>query len=326
MIQQLLPFVIHLIIHELGHFVFGKFTGYTFVSFRIFSFIWIKIDENIVFRRFYLPGTIGQCLMRPPELAKNERPFKLYILGGGLLNLIVSGLVLGVALLFNVHSVYILSFIAAGFLTAAVNLIPTGINDGMLLKKSWNAGEMQRLLYNQLIFNALTTNGTRYQEINSDLIKIPEQLDYHNVWQLWPVLAHYNRAIEAADFQKAKEIIDDLWKNIDKKSFYLVEIAKEWIFCQLYFNVNHTEVTSLFNEKNVKTSLSTKMMNNLRIKAMYEWKINNNYQEARKLFNEGLNNTKYQANEADLLYETDLIMHCLQSMNQQEPLVSMTHN
>lgn len=32
-------FVIHIIIHEIGHGLFGKFSGYKFVSFRIFSFI-----------------------------------------------------------------------------------------------------------------------------------------------------------------------------------------------------------------------------------------------------------------------------------------------
>ena len=37
----------HLILHEMGHLVFGKLSGYTFGSFRIFSFMWIKENGKL---------------------------------------------------------------------------------------------------------------------------------------------------------------------------------------------------------------------------------------------------------------------------------------
>ncbi|NLB40976.1 MAG: hypothetical protein GX815_01700 [Clostridiales bacterium] len=48
---------LQIIIHESGHLIFGKMTGYQFSSFRIGSLMWVKQDETINFRRFSLAGT-----------------------------------------------------------------------------------------------------------------------------------------------------------------------------------------------------------------------------------------------------------------------------
>jgi len=76
--------------HEAGHLFFGLLSGYTFCSYRIFSFMWQREGEKIRFRRFSLAGTGGQCLMEPPELVDGKIPVVLYNLGGSLMNLIVS--------------------------------------------------------------------------------------------------------------------------------------------------------------------------------------------------------------------------------------------
>ena len=40
-----LALFVQIVVHEGGHLVFGKLTGYRFVSFNIFGFIWSR-DEN----------------------------------------------------------------------------------------------------------------------------------------------------------------------------------------------------------------------------------------------------------------------------------------
>ena len=60
-------FFLHIIIHEAGHLVFGLISGYRFLSFRIFSIIFVKVDGHIVRKRYSLRGTAGQCLMYPPK-------------------------------------------------------------------------------------------------------------------------------------------------------------------------------------------------------------------------------------------------------------------
>ena len=54
---------IQIVIHEAGHLVFGRLTGYEFVSFRIGSFMWIKEEGKLKLKRYSLAGTGGQCLM-----------------------------------------------------------------------------------------------------------------------------------------------------------------------------------------------------------------------------------------------------------------------
>ena len=70
--------------HELGHFVFGKISGYEFVLFRIGPFEWKKENEKIKFS--VMPQNmmiLGQCLMSPPKPKKKVKPkFFLYNAGG----------------------------------------------------------------------------------------------------------------------------------------------------------------------------------------------------------------------------------------------------
>ena len=86
--------IVQIIIHEAGHLIFGLWTGYEFSSFRIFSFMWMKIDGKIKFKRFSLAGTSGQCLMNPPDLVDGKIPYVLYNLGGSIVNVVSAGIFL----------------------------------------------------------------------------------------------------------------------------------------------------------------------------------------------------------------------------------------
>lgn len=312
----IVSFVLHLVIHEFGHLIFGKLSGYTMVSFRILSFIWVRIDGAIVFKRQHVAMTLGQCLMTPPDRPQTHMPFKLYLAGGGLLNLITSFLLVGLAILFDFRSIHILAFAVAGVLSGLINLIPMLFNDGALLKKCWNNKEAQCFLYKQLKVNALTTNGTMYQELDDAFFELPANIDYQDLFHLWVLLIHYNRAIERYDFNKAKEIIDDLWNHVDKQSFYRPEIAKEWLFCQMYVEVNETEVRTIYVEKSIQASLAPKLMNHQRVKATYEWKIKKNIGEATRLFEDGLHFSKYHANKAEQVGEEALMKRLLAQMKE----------
>ena len=82
----ILSFWLQAILHEGGHLVCGLLSGYRFLSFRVGSFTLLRQNGRLVLRRFYLPGTGGQCLLEPPD--GDEVPFRLYNLGGGLANLL----------------------------------------------------------------------------------------------------------------------------------------------------------------------------------------------------------------------------------------------
>ena len=75
--------LLQVIIHEFGHFVMGKLTGYKFVSFRVFNILFIKENNKLKIKPFSLAGTGGQCLLEPPDDFNNTK-YILYNLGGGL--------------------------------------------------------------------------------------------------------------------------------------------------------------------------------------------------------------------------------------------------
>ena len=83
------------ITHELGHWLFGRISGYRFVSFRIGSMTWIRGgDGKIHFKSMKLVGTGGQCLLSPPDMKNGKIPVVLYNFGGCLLNLLTGGVML----------------------------------------------------------------------------------------------------------------------------------------------------------------------------------------------------------------------------------------
>lgn len=49
----------HIAIHEAGHLIFGLLTGYGFSSYRLGSFMLLKENGKLRFRRLSIPGTGG---------------------------------------------------------------------------------------------------------------------------------------------------------------------------------------------------------------------------------------------------------------------------
>lgn len=123
----------HVIIHETGHFLFGRLSGYHLISFRVLSFMWLKKDHHISLKRYRLKGTAGQCLMAPPDIKNDSFPFVLYHLGGCLMNLIISFLFI-LFIIFSISNLFFFVFIIMGIWMAFINAIPISmdglINDG----------------------------------------------------------------------------------------------------------------------------------------------------------------------------------------------------
>ena len=91
----MVSFIIHIVVHELGHLVFGLLTGYKFSSFRIGSLMLIKTEDKLKFCKYSLAGTGGQCLLMPPKNHK-KKPYILYNLGGIFFNLIFSAIIVAI--------------------------------------------------------------------------------------------------------------------------------------------------------------------------------------------------------------------------------------
>ena len=81
------------IFHESGHLIFGLLTGYKFISFRIGHFMFIREKGRLKVKLYNVVGTAGQCLMMPPQWSENI-PYRLYNLGGCIMNLVTAAIAL----------------------------------------------------------------------------------------------------------------------------------------------------------------------------------------------------------------------------------------
>ena len=304
----ILFYILHIFLHEAGHLLFGKLTGYSFLSFRVFSYMIVATENGLQFKKFHVPGTLGQCLMSPPPYEKDNYPFKLYLLGGALLNILASILVAVVSWIFGEFSYLAILFILLGLFIGYTNIIPYSFNDGMSLKMAWNNEKMQKLLYAQFYINAETTKGVSFLDLPEDLFEIPvseEDTDYFSVWFICMKMV---RAMQQQDFLEAKRINDSLWRVKDKLiPMYKLEISRERLFLLSLLEEHPEEANKLYKDKQLKRYMSLKQMANKRILAAYELYIQKNPQKALKLCKEGLNLEKQNPNAADARLERKLI-------------------
>lgn len=215
-----LTLYIQLIIHELGHLIFGLLTGYKFSSFRIGGIILIKNKNKYKLKLLKITGTGGQCIMTPPDLIDNKMPVVLYNLGGALLNIITAFIFIGLHIIFydNIILAYIFDTLALfGIYFGALNGIPMkmGIidNDGLntiSLAKDTNA---QKALWTQLKINENLSNNKRLKDMPAEWFELDKNANLNNSLIATMSVYQCNKLIDEHDFKKAKKQISSLLKK-----------------------------------------------------------------------------------------------------------------
>ncbi|MBP1041687.1 hypothetical protein I6N95_11775 [Vagococcus sp. BWB3-3] len=280
----LLPlyYLLHIVIHEAGHGIFGYLTGYKMVSYRVLSYLWVWQEEGIRYRRQKVPGTLGQCLMRPPAYQANY-PFKLYLLGGVLANSMASVLIL---VLFD--SPYGVLFSVVGLFVVLTNLIPLGFNDGMSLKMAWNNPTMQYLLFLQVEINYQLSIGTTYERLPQTYVA-PLAGDLGNYFVTFHAFLRYYYFMERLDLVQGRTILEELWDNRQSLILiYQIELKKELLFCLAMLDAKDQRMDELMTDKGVNQSLKQPLMGNKRILASYYYFVQEDWQKGSTLTQEGL--------------------------------------
>ncbi len=278
--------VIQIIVHEAGHLVFGLLTGYKFVSFRIFDFKLEKDSNGKLKLRFqHVKGTLGQCLMKPPKYEERKFPYKLYLVGGVLGNLIFS-----VAIWFIYPSIYTLMIAIVGLVLGVSNAIPSGFNDGMTYKYSLENETNKYVLYLTLIVNYYASVGKSYIEENPDeLEKIKNlKIEKRNYQTDFLKFLEFDYYQEQFYFEKAYHGLLDFYKeNPDMILPYKIEATKLVIFLMCLLDKENPMLEELLKDKYTVSSLRTNSPQNKTINAVVEWKVNNNSKKALELLEEG---------------------------------------
>lgn len=281
-------YIVHIIIHETGHGVFGKLTGYKMVSYRIFSFMWTwQKDGSIRFRRYKVPGTLGQCLMAPPKYQAGKYPFRFYLLGGVLANLITSAII---GLFWLPQSLWAISFVLTGLLVAITNLIPMDFNDGMSLKIASSDEKQQYLLYLQFEVNYQLNEGKTYTELPEHYFQLVSETSAHtyfNDWQQFLILARLAEKYSWILYQKQ---LEDLWERKEELiSIYLLELKKEMLFSLCLTAPNDERIPQIWTDKKVKAALKQPLMGSKRVEAAYTYFIEKDSASALTLIEAGKN-------------------------------------
>ncbi len=294
-------YYLQLIFHEAGHYLFGRLTGYTFVSFRIGSYTWVKQDGKLVLKKFKIPGTGGQCLMMPPEKDENGDIYVLYHMGGVIVNIIFTILGLFIFALcsnINVKAFGVILAFTAG-ITAITNGVPLkfgGIaNDGYNVYMLSKDKVSRRSTYIMLKVNGLLTQGVRMKEMPYEWFVLPEGADLSNSSNATIRIMEGNWFFDRLQFEEAKTCYETLLDD----SIKLLDVHKMELECEVLFfellNMRREEVIKELYTRKMKSyikTMSTVSINKKRLQyalCLYEKKegwekeLDKIYEEALKL-------------------------------------------
>ncbi len=209
--------ILQIIIHEAGHLIFGLWTGYEFSSFRIFSFMWMKIDGKIQFKRFSLLGTGGQCLMNPPDMVDGKIPYVLYNLGGSIVNMVSAILFLGLYLISRgipMLSYWFLMFALFGVAFALMNGVPmrmgTVDNDGYNALSLGKNPQALRSFWVQMKANHAQARGMTMSDMPQEWFWMPSDEDMKNSMVAPMGVVCCNRLLEEKKFAEADALMERL--------------------------------------------------------------------------------------------------------------------
>ena len=212
-----LTVMIHIVLHEAGHLIFGLMSGYQFSSFRIGSHMLMKENGKLVHRKIKIAGTGGQCLMIPPEMVDGKFPVVLYNLGGAIINLVVTALMIPVFMAIDKSSVFALFFfifIAMGAITGLSNGIPmrtnTIDNDGYNAISLGKSKEAMRAFWIQMKTNEQLTKGIRTKDMPEEWFEVPSDDAMKNSMVATIGVYAASRLMDQHRFEEAGKLIDHL--------------------------------------------------------------------------------------------------------------------
>lgn len=216
-VLMVISFIPHVIVHEAGHLVGGLLSGYKFISFRIMNLMLIKLDGKLRFKSYSLAGTGGQCLMSPPEMKDGKLPVFLYNLGGSLMNLIFSGILVFIAVLVRdnaIASYVLITLSLLGFAFALTNGIP--INSGLVTNDGYNALKLSgnkaalRGFWIQMKMNKMLVYGKGMSDMPQEWFEIPSDEEMKNAMIAPLGVFGCGYLMEKGEYEKAESTIEHL--------------------------------------------------------------------------------------------------------------------
>ena len=232
-------YFVQIIVHESGHLVFGIITGYKFSSFRIGNVIITKQNGRLKLARFSLAGTLGQCLLSPPEEKDGKIPYRLYNFGGVIFNVLFSLVCFALyRILPQIHvlSAALMVSAAIGLWMAASNGIPlSGLvnNDGCNGVSLGRDKSALRSFANQLRVNGRMTLGERLRDMPPELFELGEGADESNPINNTINVFYCNKLLDEHRFGEVRDMCEKLLANENIMPVYKNMLTCDLAFCEM---------------------------------------------------------------------------------------------
>lgn len=134
LISLFVSFYLHIVVHFLGHCLFGNLTGLKLISFSLLNKTYVKEGNRFVVRPAPPEVSLCPCLMVPRKLSKSSS-YTTYWLGGVFFNFLTASVALIIAIFllqlgsthFLIHYAicFLLAFFAVGFVKTCMEGLPS---------------------------------------------------------------------------------------------------------------------------------------------------------------------------------------------------------
>ena len=229
------------IIHEAGHLVFGLLSGYKFSSFRILKYTFVKVNGKIKVKKYNIPGTLGQCLMEPPELKNGKIPVVLFNYGGVIFNFSASLLCYGIYYAIGYVSysdMFLRIMIVVGLCLGLTNGIP--MKNKLLSNDVYHIFSMLKnqnallSMWTQLKINAMLTKGVRIKDMPDEWFYLPDDEAMQNNSEAVMGVFYCSRMVDEGRFLDAGELIEHLL-NIKSgiTGLHRIQLTLDYMFCEM---------------------------------------------------------------------------------------------
>lgn len=261
--------LMHIIIHEGGHLVMGLATGWKYSSFRIGTLVLAKQDGKLKWKKTTVMGTGGQCLMIPPECEPEKCPFFLYLLGGGLANIVTGGIALAIGLLLGgIAEVILVLFAITGFGLGVMNLFPAKMggtmNDGyqIFIEFPGNS-DTKKYTYCLLAANAILSEAESTKALPEALRSIILNSDYSDLSNTSIANLYLFKGVILQEEEKYEEL-RELYRNV-AESGDAVQLFRNEANCELLY----LEIMGDCNSEEIERIADKKLMEYIKATALY---------------------------------------------------------
>lgn len=237
-----------ILLHELGHLIFGFLSGYRFGCFGIGRHVWLRREGKIVHRNYTMPGAAGHCMMVVPKV--DAPPAGLFYFGGALMDML-SCLLFGFLFFRTRESLpllayYFLYHAAFALYTAFNNAIPRLIpidNDGCRYRGLRESAAARRAyMLSGCISEALCLEDTRLRDMPEEWFPLPSEADLGNTSFASASILHAGRLMDEHRFGESQaEILRLLDADAALSTYQRLYLIADWVSMELVSG-NHSEL------------------------------------------------------------------------------------